>query len=70
MGLSEWTISRDLTTTYSAFVISSNGNGVSGGDGNVRNSSIAVWTVFYLNSDVEYASGSGTQSDPYRIKID
>ena len=26
-----------------------------------------VRPVFYLNSDVEYMSGSGTQIDPYRI---
>ena len=25
---------------------------------------------FYLNSDVEYANGSGTESDPIRLKID
>lgn len=26
-----------------------------------------VRPVFYLNSDVEYVSGTGTQSDPIRI---
>ena len=26
--------------------------------------------AFYLNSDVEYLSGSGTESDPIRLKID
>lgn len=30
----------------------------------------AVRPCFYLNSDVEYASGSGTESDPIRLKID
>ena len=59
----EWTISRNSDTTNRVFSILY---------GNVHsnssaNSSYAIRPCFYLNSDVEYASGSGTQSDPFRI---
>lgn len=64
MGLSEWTISRDLVTSGIAFGVTNTGN-VS--DFYVDDSYFAVRPVFYLNSNITYLSGSGTQSDPIRI---
>ena len=64
MGLQEFTISRGANQTNLVFSISFDGsvlgNGVSGHAG--------VRPVFNLESSVAYVSGSGTQSDPIRIK--
>ena len=66
MGLTECTISRRSSNTYSAYVVNSSGNGgnysVSSGSG-----ASAVRPSFYLTSSVSYASGSGTATDPIRI---
>ena len=59
-GISEWTISRDagdsnhaLTVYYTDHVLSLNANNTYG-----------VRPVFYLTSSVNYASGSGSATDP------
>ena len=62
-GITEWTISRRSDLTYSAFRVVSPGYvyglGVSTTD--------AVRPVFYLNSSINYVSGSGSSADPIRI---
>lgn len=63
-GLGEWTISRDASSTYNTHFIHD--------DGYVTNPGVHYYDydarpAFYLNANVERASGTGTQSDPYRI---
>ena len=63
-GLTEWTISRRSDYSYGAFYVNSAGYVRGGSDvGYTR----AVRPVFYLTSDNQYVSGSGTSSDPIRI---
>ncbi len=65
MGVPEWTITPtkyDETTGW-AFGINNDG---SVGTNRSENGN-AVRPVFYLNPDVVYISGSGTESDPFRI---
>jgi len=66
-GISEWTISPGIWATSGwAFNVNS--------DGNVEYSStiqqsLSVRPCFYLNPDVKYFSGSGTESDPIHLKL-
>ncbi len=63
----EWTMSAALTESgigYAAYVIQTKGS--PSGWSNKNNE--AVRPVFYLESDVELSSGTGTISDPYIIK--
>ena len=60
MGLYEWTISRDADDAYFAFIVYDTGHVRS----NLANSALALRPVFYLSSSVNYASGSGSSSDP------
>ena len=62
-GISEWTISCDLDNSNRAFIV--NNAGIVGRDRVYF--TYAVRPVFYLNSDVTYVSGTGTESDPFRI---
>lgn len=62
-GLTEWTISRSSDDSTFAFLVSSTGyvgyiavRGLGG-----------VRPVFYLNSSINYVSGSGSSADPIRI---
>ena len=64
MGLSEWTISRDLQG-YTAYMVYD--SGYLYGNYNVNGDGYAIRPVFYLNSNVTYVSGSGTSSDPIRL---
>ena len=71
MGLYEWTISRISDYSDSAFLVYDNGF-VSGCSVYVVDAYTwyvngAVRPSFYLEPDVVYVSGSGTQTDPYRI---
>lgn len=66
MELMEWIISYVSDYENLAFFITSSGDVYRRTVG----SYIAVRPVFYLNSDVEYSSGSGTESDPIRIVVD
>ena len=65
MGLYEWTISRRSSTSSQALRVISRGEL---SDGPVTGTGSAVRPVFYLNSDVQYVSGTGSQSDPFRIE--
>ena len=65
-GIGEWTISKDSSNSSSANRIVA--------EGEVQNSSISSYTAsirpcFYLISEAIYLSGSGTESDPYRIGL-
>lgn len=66
MGLDEWTISRDSNNTTNSFAIFSTGY-LYTPDTQFNQESPYVRPTFYLNFDIFYKSGSGTQSDPYRI---
>ena len=63
LGSSEWTISRILDGSDSAFRVDSTGYV------NVTsvNFARAVRPVFYLTSSISYVSGSGSSADPMRI---
>ena len=63
MGLAEWTISRSADTSNSAFLVHPGGYVPNF----LVNSEVAVRPTFYLNSNLIYATGSGTSSDPIRI---
>ena len=64
-GLTEWTVSRSSDYTHIAFLVNSTGDV----DDNIYLSDArAVRPVFYLSSLVNYVSGTGTQSDPFRIQ--
>ena len=63
-GITEWTISRSSDNTYNAFRVDSAGC-VYGG--NFVGFTDAVRPVFYLNSSINYVSGSGSSADPIRI---
>ncbi len=67
MGLYEWTISRSSDTLAYAFFIHWEGRIGSEGVGSGSGISYAVRPCFYLNSNVQYVSGSGTSSDPIII---
>ena len=64
LGSTEWTISRDSVNTTTAFNVTSAGRG---GDYNVLNG-CEVRPSFNLESSVKYVSGSGSMSDPVRVK--
>ena len=70
LGSNEWTISRDSDSSGApskSIIISYNG-GIFYSFVNADYN--PVRPCFYLNSDVQYISGSGTESDPIRLKID
>ena len=62
-GLTEWTISRGSDLSDFAFQVSFAGFVVS----NTVGYSFGVRPVFYLNSSINYVSGSGSSADPIRI---
>ena len=64
LGSNEWTISRGSVNTNDAFRVSSTGYvyGL-----NFVDNTFAVRPVFYLNSSINYVSGSGSSADPIRI---
>ena len=68
LGAFEWTISRVSSKTGSAYYVY-NSDGNVRDNGSVYNHSFAIRPCFYLNSDVQYASGSGTESDPIRLVV-
>ena len=65
MGLEEWTITTASSESYYVFSMNSDGSlSISGATaGNV------VRPVFYLNSNVEFSGGTGTQTDPYTLAV-
>lgn len=65
LGLFEWVISSNrIGSSNSAYFIRDNGNLDSGA---VQYANKVVRPTFYLNSDVKFSGGSGTETDPYRI---
>ena len=66
-SITEWTISRSSSYSSSSFNVSSVGY-INGGNFYGVTTAFAVRPTFYLNSNVQYISGSGTQSDPFRIE--
>ena len=64
-GSDEWTISRDSSSNSGAIMLSSSGFL---DDYSVTNK-YRIRPCFYINSNVFYLSGTGTESDPYRIGI-
>ena len=63
LGAYEWLISRHSVNTNGAFSVYSTGYVSSYNVGNT----FAVRPSFYLESDVTYASGSGSMTDPLKI---
>ena len=65
MGLYEWTISPYSSDSYRVFSV--NRSGLL----NYSNANLgyAVRPVFYLNSNVEYNGGTGTESDPFTLVV-
>ena len=65
MGLSEWTITPLSSSSSSVFDVSIDGNlfNTNAYDGS------SVRPVFYLNSNVEYSGGTGTESDPFTLVV-
>ena len=65
LGSKEWTISRVSDEMFSAFIVDGSGHVFSY---NVNFSNFAVRPSFNLESSVKYVSGSGSMSDPVRVK--
>lgn len=64
IGAREWTISYESTFSNGVFSISQTG-AIS--QDLPYNISLSTRPAFYLNSNVAYAGGTGTQNDPYII---
>lgn len=62
LGIHEWTISRYSDYQYGAFTAGSR----TASYDKVYNP-LPIRPTFYLNSDVTFIGGSGTETDPYRI---
>ena len=63
LGSTEWTISRTSDYSLHAFFVYYDGAAL----GTSIDFSYIVRPSFYLNPDVTYISGTGTESDPFRI---
>lgn len=59
-----WTLTPSTTNTYSAYMVSIN-NGIKETE---TYNYAAIRPVIYLNSNVLYKSGTGTETDPYIVK--
>ena len=66
MGLYEWTISRSSGYADISFTVNTTGDVSSNG---VSTNFFAARPVFYLNSNVNYASGNGTIDSPIRLSL-
>ena len=66
LGVSEWTISRLSGLSSYACVVYADGSLTLG---YLAGSGLAVRPVFYLNSNVEYNGGTGTESDPFTLAV-
>ncbi len=65
MGLFEWTISPNSSASNRVFTVNVNGRL----SYSVAYNGLAVRPVFYLKSNVEYAGGTGTESDPFTLVV-
>ena len=63
LGSTEWTLTPYSSNSFFVFILDSNGS-LSGYHAYLGSS---ARPVFYLNSNVTYVSGDGTESNPYRI---
>ena len=63
LGTTEWTISRRADRSNNVLYVNNTGNVYS----NYVDSACAVRPVFYLSSSVNYASGSGSATDPILV---
>ena len=67
-GNKEWTISRNSNDkSFVFFVYSDWGIGDVSAAAYATSNSFVIRPTFYLNSDVQYISGIGSQSNPFRI---
>ena len=66
LGYYEWTISRNSDDSFGAHLINSSG-GIVGYS--IPYTSVEVRPVFYLNSNVQYASGDGSIDNPIRLIV-
>ena len=64
LGLYEWTITPVSGSSYRLYYL--NINGAENGANSVSNYTLRP--TFYLKPNIAYLSGSGTESDPYRIQ--
>ena len=69
IGIREGTIIQSCCCGFAAVEITSSGNVDDGGYWFCEQYSYNIRPVFYLTSDVQYSSGSGTISDPIRIVV-
>ena len=67
IGVSEWTISRNTNSTSNSSVFNIGNTGRIYSSDVLINPSKVIRPVFYLNSNVTYISGTGTESYPFRI---
>ena len=65
MGLYEWTITPRSSTSNSVFYLSTSGYLLN----NNAYYGYSVRPVFYLKSNISYASGNGTKASPFRIAV-
>ena len=65
MGLDEWTITPYSSTYYSVFNLYNYGYLVN----SFAYNGYSVRPVFYLKSNISYASGNGTKDSPFRIAV-
>ena len=66
-GLNEWTISRSSDRIHSAFRVGQAGFIDIDNDNYYVDYEQDVRPTFYLKANISYVSGTGTESDPYRI---
>ena len=59
----QWTISRGSSNEYSVYSVASRGSA----HGDKANSSFLIRPVFYLNHNIRFSSGTGTETDPFII---
>lgn len=64
LGICEWTITRHSDTSTSIFDVYPDGHL---NWNSVGASGVTARPTFYLNSDVTFTGGTGTETDPYRI---
>ncbi|HIS12609.1 MAG TPA: fibronectin type III domain-containing protein, partial [Candidatus Onthocola stercoravium] len=68
LGSTEWTISRRTDGSDYVFIVDRTGYVFNNyGSYGFVTRALVVRPSFYLNPDVTYVSGTGTQTDPYRI---
>ena len=67
LGINDWTISPIIENLTGVFEIGALGNIIINQAGHFSYGRGSVRPTFYLNSDVRFVDGTGTETDPYRI---